>query len=51
MPGLRTSDHTYRIKAKDLDEFEGEVHLIPTWFFLFLIFGFTLFLIFSFLLL
>ena len=38
----------YRAAAKDLDEFEGEIHLIPTWIFLLMILGFTLFLLISF---
>jgi hypothetical protein len=51
MAGQRTPHHGYRIKAKDLDEYENEMHLIPTWLFLFLILGFTLFLLLSFFLL
>ena len=43
--------HDYSSAAKDLDEFEGEVNLIPSWLFLLLIFGFTLFLLVSFFLL
>jgi hypothetical protein len=38
----------YRAAAKDLDKFEGEVHVFPTWLFLLLILGFTLFLLISF---
>jgi hypothetical protein len=40
--------HDYQAAAKDLDEFEGEMHLIPTWLFLLMILGFTLFLLISF---
>jgi len=47
----RDIHHEYSTAAKDLDEFEGGVNLIPSWLFLLLIFGFTLFLLISFFLL
>ena len=46
----RIIDHCfpYRTEAKALDELEAETHLFPTWLFLILILGLTLFLVVSF---